>query len=122
VEAETVEQAGKRLLTLLCSDNPDVPFAAQYLAREGGWARRIASSRHDPEAVVAKQLGSMRSAAKHFRAMEYRQLPDFFAQLRLPADLLPRGMPGLAGAGGRQDDERQAEASGGRREINMSFI
>jgi two-component sensor histidine kinase len=42
-EAETVEQACKRLLALLCSDNPDVPFGVQYLTNEPGRAHLIAS-------------------------------------------------------------------------------
>jgi two-component sensor histidine kinase len=46
-EAGTVEQACNGLLALLCSDNPDVPFAVQYLTSESGQARLIASMNVD---------------------------------------------------------------------------
>ena len=46
-EAETVEQVCKRLIALLCSDNPDVPFGVQYLTNVSGQARLIASMNVD---------------------------------------------------------------------------
>jgi two-component sensor histidine kinase len=41
----TVEDTCQHLLNLLCSDNPDIPFAIQYMTNESGHARLVAASR-----------------------------------------------------------------------------
>jgi hypothetical protein len=56
-EAKTAEQACRELINLLCSDNPDVPFAVQYLTSASGGVRVVASKNIDadlfPRSVAA---------------------------------------------------------------------
>jgi hypothetical protein len=46
-ETEDVDQVCKRLIALLCSDNPDIPFGVQYLTNVSGQVRLIASMNVD---------------------------------------------------------------------------
>ncbi|WP_027528608.1 PAS domain-containing sensor histidine kinase [Bradyrhizobium sp. Ec3.3] len=43
----TIEETCQNLLDLLCSDNPDIPFAVQFIADESGHARLVAASQID---------------------------------------------------------------------------
>jgi two-component sensor histidine kinase len=45
--AVTIEQNCQHLLDLLCSDNPDIPFAVQYITDENRHARLVATSHAD---------------------------------------------------------------------------
>lgn len=48
-EAKTAEQACREFIDILCSENPDVPFAVQYLTGASGGARVVASKNIDAD-------------------------------------------------------------------------
>ena len=43
----TLDDASQHLLNVLCADNPDIPFAIQYMTDESGYARLVAASQID---------------------------------------------------------------------------
>ena len=45
--ADTLEETCQKILDLLCSDNPDIPFAVQYITDESERAQLVAASRVD---------------------------------------------------------------------------
>jgi two-component sensor histidine kinase len=85
--AKTIEETSQTLIDLLCSDNPDAPFAVQYLTHESGRALLIASKNIDrtifPSSVAATQsdVWGLGSVLRDRKLLVMEHSPDMSAPL-----------------------------------------